>query len=80
MNWAVLWPATLVFSLWQILVAGHLSAWEAGLMALVLGSVAQSVFIAGFSWTMPRCDASKPWLMMRWLGVPKSSTHGKGDA
>ena len=45
--WAVLWPATLVFSLWQILVAGHLSAWEAGLMALVLGSVAQSVFIVG---------------------------------
>ena len=45
--WAVLWPATLVFSLWQVLVAGHLSAWEAGLMALVLGSVAQSVFIVG---------------------------------
>ena len=45
--WAVLWPVTLVFSLWQVLVAGHLSAWEAGLMALVLGSVAQSVFIVG---------------------------------
>ena len=46
-TWAVLWLATLVFSLWQILVAGHLSAWETGLMALVLGSVAQSVFIVG---------------------------------
>ena len=45
--WAVLWPVTLVFSLWQMLVAGHLAAWEIGLMAIVLTMVAQSVFIAG---------------------------------
>ena len=45
--WAALWPVTLVFSLWQILVAGHLSAWEAGLMAVVRAGVAQSVFIIG---------------------------------
>ena len=46
-TWAVLWPATLVFSLWQMLVAGHLIAWEIALMAVVLASVAQSVFIVG---------------------------------
>ncbi len=45
--WAVLWPVTLVFSLWQMLVAGHLAAWEIALMAVVLAMVAQSVFIAG---------------------------------
>ena len=45
--WAVLWPVTLVFSLWQMLVAGHLAAWEIALMAVVLTMVAQSVFIVG---------------------------------
>ena len=45
--WAVLWPVTFVFSLWQMLVAGHLAAWEIALMAVVLAMVAQSVFIAG---------------------------------
>ena len=46
-TWAVLWPVTLVFSLWQMLVAGHLVAWEIALMAVVLTMVAQSVFIIG---------------------------------
>ena len=46
-TWAVLWPFTLVFSLWQMLVAGHLVAWEIALMAVVLTMVAQSVFIVG---------------------------------
>ena len=45
--WAALWPPTLVFGLWQILVAGHLSAWEVVLMALVLAGEAQAVFIVG---------------------------------
>ena len=45
--WAILWPTTLVFSLWQMLVVGHLAAWEVALMALVLTTVAQSVFIVG---------------------------------
>lgn len=45
--WAVLWPATLGFTLWQILVTGHLSTLEGLLMALVLGSVAQPSFIVG---------------------------------
>ena len=45
--WAVLWPVTLVFSLWQILVVGRLSTWEALLMAAALASVAQVSFIVG---------------------------------
>ena len=45
--WAVLWPLTLVFSLWQILVVGHLSAWEIVLMVVVLVNISQAVFIVG---------------------------------
>lgn len=43
--WAGLYPVILVFGLWQILVVGHLSFWEIALVALLLSSVAQSVFI-----------------------------------
>ena len=45
--WAVLWLGTLVFSLWQVLVVGHLSTWEVVAMAFVLGMVAQPCFIVG---------------------------------
>ncbi len=45
--WAVLWPVTLIFSLWQILVVGHLSIWEALFMAAALAAVAQASFIVG---------------------------------
>ena len=45
--WAVLWPLTFVFALWQILVAGHLAVWEVVLMVVVLVNVAQAVFIIG---------------------------------
>lgn len=45
--WAVLWPVTLVFVLWQIFISGHLSTWEAVLMALALSLVSQMVFIVG---------------------------------
>ena len=45
--WAFLWPVTLVFGLWQILVADHFSGWEAALMVLVLAVEAQAVFIVG---------------------------------
>ena len=45
--WALLWPATLLFGLWQILVVGHLALWEAVLVALALTGVAQSVFLVG---------------------------------
>lgn len=42
-----LWPVTLAFALWQILVVGHLATWEALLMAVVLGNVATIVLVAG---------------------------------
>ena len=45
--WALLWPTTLVFGLWQILIAGELSIWEGALMAVVLTGEAQAVFIVG---------------------------------
>ena len=44
-GWAFLWPPTLVFGLWQILVAGHLSVWECVAMAAVLVLEAQAIFI-----------------------------------
>ncbi len=43
--WAGLYPVIIVFGLWQILVVGHLSFWEIALVALLLSTVAQSVFI-----------------------------------
>ena len=45
--WAFLWLPTLVFGLWQILVAGQMSIWESVLMAVVLAGEAQAVFIVG---------------------------------
>ncbi len=45
--WSILWPLTLVFSLWQILVADHLAIWEIALVALALVNVSQAVFIIG---------------------------------
>jgi len=45
--WAALWPVIFVFSLWQMLVADHLSWWEIGFMAGLLAMVAQTVFVVG---------------------------------
>ena len=45
--WAFLWPLTFAFTLWRILVVGHLSVWEGALMAVVLAGEAQAVFIVG---------------------------------
>ena len=45
--WAALWPATLAFALWQMLVAGHMALWEVLFMAVTLAAVAQNVFIVG---------------------------------
>ena len=44
--WVALWPVTLVFTLWQVLVVGHLAAWEALLIAVALGNVASMVLVA----------------------------------
>ena len=45
--WAALWPVTFVFSLWQILVVGHLSTLETVFMAVALAGAAQTIFIVG---------------------------------
>ena len=46
-GWALLWPPTLAFGLWQILAAGQFAVWEGILLAVVLGVEAQAVFIVG---------------------------------
>ncbi len=46
-SWAVAWPVVFVFGLWQMLVAGHLAAWEVAVMAVVLVLVGQTVFVVG---------------------------------
>ncbi len=45
--WAVLWPPTLVFGIWQILAADQFPVWECILLAFVLTCEAQAVFIVG---------------------------------
>ncbi|MYI74801.1 MAG: hypothetical protein F4057_05620 [Acidobacteria bacterium] len=45
--WAVSWPVTFVFALWQILVSDHLATWEVFMMAGMLAGVGQSIFIVG---------------------------------
>ncbi len=45
--WAVLWPSTLIFTLWQLLASDHLSALESVFMVVVLSVVAQASFITG---------------------------------
>ncbi|MXX55690.1 MAG: hypothetical protein F4Z44_07880 [Gemmatimonadetes bacterium] len=45
--WAVLWPATFVFALWQALVSDHLALWEVWCVAVILTMVGQTVFIVG---------------------------------
>ena len=46
-TWAILWPPLLIFSMWQILVAGQLSTWECIALAILLAMEAQAVFIIG---------------------------------
>ena len=45
--WALLWPPTLVFGMWQILVADVFALWEDVLLAIVLTTEAQAVFVVG---------------------------------
>ncbi len=45
--WAFLWPPTLIFGLWQILVANPFAIWEDILLAIMLTMEAQAVFIVG---------------------------------
>ena len=46
-TWAVLWPPTLVFGMWQILVANPFAAWEEAILAIILTMEAQAVFVVG---------------------------------
>ena len=45
--WAFLWPPTLVFGLWQILVANPFALWEDVILAIILTMEAQAVFVVG---------------------------------
>ena len=46
-SWAVLWPPTLVFGMWQILVANPFAIWEDVILAIILTMEAQAVFVVG---------------------------------
>ena len=46
-SWAFLWPPTLVFGMWQILVANPFALWEDVLLAIILTMEAQAVFVVG---------------------------------
>ncbi len=46
-SWAFLWPLTLIFGLWQILVADPFLWWEDVLLAIILTMEAQAVFVVG---------------------------------
>ncbi|MDE0309560.1 MAG: fatty acid desaturase [Acidiferrobacterales bacterium] len=45
--WAILWPPTLVFILWQVLFGNHLNLIETILIVALTVGVAQSIFIIG---------------------------------
>ena len=46
-TWAALWPPTLVFGMWQILVANPFAIWEDAILAIILTMEAQAVFVVG---------------------------------
>ena len=46
-TWAFLWPPTLIFGAWQILVANPFAIWEDIVLAILLTMEAQAVFVVG---------------------------------
>ena len=46
-GWAFLWPPTLIFGMWQILVAGQFAIWEDVLLVIILTMEAQAIFVVG---------------------------------
>ncbi|MYD43976.1 MAG: hypothetical protein F4W90_08805 [Gammaproteobacteria bacterium] len=46
-TWAFLWPPTLVFGMWQILVANPFAVWEECILVVILTMEAQAVFVVG---------------------------------
>ena len=45
--WAFMWPVTLIFGMWMILMSDHLSTWECIVLAMILAMEAQAVFVIG---------------------------------
>ena len=46
-TWALLWPPTLIFGMWQILVANPFAIWEDIVLVILLTMEAQAVFVVG---------------------------------
>ena len=46
-SWAFLWPPTLIFGMWQILVADRFAIWEDVILVILLTMEAQAVFVVG---------------------------------
>lgn len=46
-TWAFLWPPTLIFGMWQILVANPFAVWEEVILVFILTMEAQAVFMVG---------------------------------
>ncbi len=46
-TWAFLWPPTLIFGMWQILVANPFAIWEDIVLVVLLTMEAQAVFVVG---------------------------------
>ena len=46
-GWAFLWPPTLIFGMWQILVEDQFAVWEDVLLVIILTMEAQAIFVVG---------------------------------
>ena len=76
-TWVALYPVTLVFTLWQILVADHLAAWEAVLLVLALGTMARLTLNAGHD-MMHRRTVWERWIgefLMASVSFPQEVTE-----
>ena len=75
--WVALYPVTLVFTLWQILVADHLATWEAVVLVLALGTMARLTLNAGHD-MMHRRSAWERWIgefLMASVSFPQEVTE-----
>jgi len=75
--WVALYPFTLVFTLWQILVADHLATWEAVLLVLALGTMARLTLNAGHD-MMHRRTVWERWIgefLMASVSFPQEVTE-----
>ena len=75
--WVALYPFTLVFTLWQILVADHLATWEAVLLVLALAAMARLTLNAGHD-MMHRRTVWERWIgefLMASVSFPQEVTE-----